>query len=897
MASNTVVVRVLGNTRSLSRSLKKARVDLAGLDRMNQTLGRGFRVAAIGAAVFGAAAVGAGAAGAASLALIPAAILGIGIAFAAQNKKVKKAFSGLKTHVVKEMTAMTKPFVPVLVKGADQIQRAFDTIAPHLRKTFKLAAPLLADAFAGLQPIARQVGPMIFQAFKAGAPVLRAFGKAVLPITKGFKNFFRELGKGTPEFTKFVEVLGQSFKKLLPALGRFFTALAPIGTVILQVLIPALISLLDTISANIGPAFEKLSTFIKDHPTLFRNIGIAVLVFVGALKAAQLAVALFNGVMLVVRGAVLAFHGVMLIIRAATLAWAGVQWLLNAAMLANPIGLVVIAIAALVAAFVIAYKKSETFRNIVNKAWNGIKAATVAVWNFLKTITLAVWNGIKSGVTSAVNAVRSAVISVWNAIKSASSAVWNGIKSVVTGAANGIRSAVSGAFNAARSIVSNVWNAVKSLTTNAWNAVKTAVSNGISGMMSLITGIQGRVTGALSGAGSWLLDAGRQIIQGLVDGIGSMIGAVQDKLGTLTKLIPDWKGPREKDRKLLRPVGQLIMKGLIRGFDDGKKGIKRSLDSITRLIADRMKKQGKSNNEIRKATAQLSRLYDNREKRLFKHARRVDAANRRLAKARKALTEIRKAARDFRDSIRDDALDYGALENLNSAFTSTAMAQQMQARIDKIRQFNALLRQLAKSGLNKATIRQLSEAGVEGGLAYAQALSQGGPEAIKEFNALQHQLSAAAGDLGKTAAAGTYQAGIDAAEGLVRGLRRKAKALRQAAKSMARAMVDAIKRALGIRSPSRVFARLGEQTVKGLEVALRDVDGVKKATVNLGRVMEKSFERPTLRAEALSGARRGGDHITFEVIVPPTVDKAAVGREVAQALDSYYKQGGRRASL
>lgn len=51
---------------------------------------------------------------------------------------------------------------------------------------------------------------------------------------------------------------------------------------------------------------------------------------------------------------------------------AAAQWLLNAAMTANPIGLVVVAIIALVAIFVIAYKKSETFRNIVNEAFSAV---------------------------------------------------------------------------------------------------------------------------------------------------------------------------------------------------------------------------------------------------------------------------------------------------------------------------------------------------------------------------------------------------------------------------------------------------------------------------------------------------------------------------------------------
>lgn len=68
-------------------------------------------------------------------------------------------------------------------------------------------------------------------------------------------------------------------------------------------------------------------------------------------------------------------------VRVATLAWTGVQWLLNAALSANPIGLVVIAITALVAGVILAYKNSETFRQIVQAAWQGIQAAASFAWN------------------------------------------------------------------------------------------------------------------------------------------------------------------------------------------------------------------------------------------------------------------------------------------------------------------------------------------------------------------------------------------------------------------------------------------------------------------------------------------------------------------------------------
>ncbi len=63
-------------------------------------------------------------------------------------------------------------------------------------------------------------------------------------------------------------------------------------------------------------------------------------------------------------------------------AWAAEQALLNLVMSANPIGLVIIAIAALVAAFITAYNTSETFRAIVDGALQWVKnsAQVVADW-------------------------------------------------------------------------------------------------------------------------------------------------------------------------------------------------------------------------------------------------------------------------------------------------------------------------------------------------------------------------------------------------------------------------------------------------------------------------------------------------------------------------------------
>lgn len=128
------------------------------------------------------------------------------------------------------------------------------------------------------------------------------------------------------------------------------------------------------------------------------------------------------------------------------------QWLLNAAMSANPIGIIIIAIIALVAIIVLAYKKNETFRKIVQAVWNGIKAAIgglvnwfrdvawpilqkviafiIAYYRVLWAAVKVVWNGIKTAVGTAVGIVKKhiqAVITVAKALGSAFTTLKKGI--------------------------------------------------------------------------------------------------------------------------------------------------------------------------------------------------------------------------------------------------------------------------------------------------------------------------------------------------------------------------------------------------------------------------------------------------------------------------------------
>lgn len=191
--------------------------------------------------------------------------------------------------------------------------------------------------------------------------------------------------------------------------------------------------------------------------------------------------------------------------------------MLNATMLMNPIFLVITAIAALVAGLVYAYRHCETFREIVDKAFNVIKTVVVTVintvktvittvfnaiknhfsttWNTAKTIVVTVWNAIKTAVTTAVNAVKSVVTSVFNAIKSVTTSVWNAIKNAITHPIQTAKSTVTSIFNGIRSTISSVVNGVKSTVSSAFNAIKSAMISPIESAKSKIQGIMNKVKG------------------------------------------------------------------------------------------------------------------------------------------------------------------------------------------------------------------------------------------------------------------------------------------------------------------------------------------------------------------------------------------------------------------
>jgi hypothetical protein len=95
------------------------------------------------------------------------------------------------------------------------------------------------------------------------------------------------------------------------------------------------------------------------------------------------------------------------------------------------------------------------------------------------------------------------------------------------------------------------------------------IRGGWEGVVSFVSGIPGRITGLFSGAGGWLQDAGRAIMDGLLSGLRSAWEKVRSFVSGIGNAIKSLKGPIDYDMRLLIPEGRAIMSGLQRGLAAG----------------------------------------------------------------------------------------------------------------------------------------------------------------------------------------------------------------------------------------------------------------------------------------------------------------------------------------
>jgi hypothetical protein len=184
----------------------------------------------------------------------------------------------------------------------------------------------------------------------------------------------------------------------------------------------------------------------------------------------------------------------------------------------------------------------------------------------------------------------------------------------------------------------------------------------------------------------------------------------------------------------------------------------------------------------------------------------------------------------------------------------------LQEQIDATKKYQATLEKLRALKLDDATYRKLVEQGVAG-QDFADQILASGQKGVDEINKLDSDLLSVSTGLATESSDELYNAGIKAAAGFVAGLTKDKKDLEDAMKALADVMVTQIKAALGIKSPSRVFAEIGKQMLDGLANGVQD---------NQNRV-NSSIRDAAQKAIDLAKDSFGAMDVTSVMDVEPTI--------------------------
>lgn len=337
-------------------------------------------------------------------------------------------------------------------------------------------------------------------------------GNAVRPIQTGL------LQLGTTLLTAalpYIQQFGDWFKANLPTIQQTVqTVIGQIGATIqtLQPIIQPVLTLLMTV----------FNWIIANLPTIAPIVLGVVTAFMG-----------LQGVISIITGIYNAFMTFKTGITLVTTAFN----LLKVAFMANPFGLIVMAITTVITIIMTLWNTNEGFRNAVMTAWNAISTAATTIfnaiasflsgiWNTISSVASSVWNGISSFLSGVWNGISSTVTSVFNGISSFISGIWNTISGIFSTVINTISSIISNGFNTYRNYISNVLNAISSVISSVWNTISSIISGVVNTIGSVISGgfnaAKNTVSNVFNGIKSTIdnvINTAKNIVKSGIDGI------------------------------------------------------------------------------------------------------------------------------------------------------------------------------------------------------------------------------------------------------------------------------------------------------------------------------------------------------------------------------------------
>ncbi len=297
--------------------------------------------------------------------------------------------------------------------------------------------------------------------------------------------------------------------------------------------------------AGIAKGFTDLSLKLLPLVTILKTLApiadeavVAFVAFKLAMTGARIAVTLWAA-----QAAIATF---------ATGGWTTAFWALNAAMVANPIGLVVVAIAALVAGLIIAYKESETFRAIVDAAFKGVTqafgwilTAAQAVFGWLKAnwplVAMILTGPIRTAVTvigGLWDTMRSAAVTAWTAIRSVAGTAWGLIRDAILTPIRFAREQMDVVVTGIGTRLATGWEAIKSAAAAAWDIVRDNVLGPIREARTLLETVMDGIVNRVQGGWDAVIKGVKSFGTSVKDTImGAFEGARDGVVGFINQII------------------------------------------------------------------------------------------------------------------------------------------------------------------------------------------------------------------------------------------------------------------------------------------------------------------------------------------------------------------------
>lgn len=309
-----------------------------------------------------------------------------------------------------------------LTTGGKMFDQSLDALVDSAKTFGQNVIPAITGALSGVGSLIESLAPVIVAELPSMvSDILPHLVSATKSLVTGLISQLPALGKAVLDaipsiFDGMTDVIGES------SVGKLKGSFEGLKNTIT-----------DTFS-NIGP---MLKDFCEGGISTFCDaLSTAMDLASGAISVIEA----LSPVIGAVAGAIITYKGAVLLWNAAETAKnvvmgisTAAQWALNVAMTANPIGIVIVAIGALVGAFIVLWNKSEGFRNF----W-------INLWEKVKAIVTSAWEGIKAGfekIKNGISAVKEKVSTMWNGVKEKTSELWGGVKNVVSEKLNNIKSA------------------------------------------------------------------------------------------------------------------------------------------------------------------------------------------------------------------------------------------------------------------------------------------------------------------------------------------------------------------------------------------------------------------------------------------------------------------------